>query len=112
MERETKEITTPAGRKIVLRTYLTGREANEIKSLMFSALKADMQDAQSGKIAVEGMSGSFILEQEKRALSYLVVSIDGETKDPVDKLLDLPSSEYDAVVEEVNKIQNPTKPTK
>jgi ABC-type uncharacterized transport system YnjBCD permease subunit len=44
-ERETKEFTTPGGHKVVLRTYLTGREAGELKSVMFSALKMNMEDA-------------------------------------------------------------------
>jgi hypothetical protein len=108
--RETKEFITPAGRHILLRTYLTGREANEIKSAMFSALKMNMDDAQSGKVNVGDVSGTFLIEQERKALDFLLVSIDGDIMGPVEKLLELPSTEYDAVVAEVNKIQNPTKP--
>jgi hypothetical protein len=108
MERETKEFITPAGRKVVLRTYLTGREANELKSVMFSALKMTMDNAETGKVNVSDVPGTFLVEQERKALSFLVVSVDGETNAPVDKLLDLPSTEYEAVVTEANKIQNPT----
>jgi hypothetical protein len=108
--RETKEFITPAGRKIVLRTYLTGREANEIKAAMFSALKMNMDDAQSGKVNVGDMSGTFLIEQERKALDFLLVSIDGDIMGPVEKLLELPSTEYEAVIKEVNAIQNPTKP--
>jgi hypothetical protein len=85
-ERKTKEITTPAGHKIVLRTYLTGREANEIKAAMFSSLKMNMDDAQSGKVNVGDVSGAFLIEQERKALGFLLVSIDGGTNAPVDKL--------------------------
>ena len=109
-ERETKEFITPGGRKIILRTYLTGRESNELKSVMFSALKMNMEDAQSGKVNVSDVPGTFLVEQERKALDILIVSIDGDTASPVDKLLDLPASEYEAVVKEVNAIQNPTKP--
>jgi hypothetical protein len=49
-ERETKEFIAPSGHSVVLRTYLTGREANEIKAAMFSSLKMNMDDAQSGKV--------------------------------------------------------------
>ena len=111
-DRETKEFITPAGHKVALRTYLTGRESNELKSVMFSALKMNMEDAQSGKVNVSDVPGTFLAEQERKALDLLIVSIDGDTATPVDKLLDLPSGEYDAVVAEVNKIQNPTKPEK
>jgi len=113
LERETKEITTPAGHRVVLRTYLTGREANELKAVMFSALKMNIEDAQSGKVNVSDVPGTFLIEQEKKALEFLLVSVDDEnTTDPLKKLLDLPSTEYEAVVKEVNMIQNPTTPEK
>jgi hypothetical protein len=112
IERETKEFITPGGHKVVLRTYLTGREANELKAVMYSALKMNMEDAQSGKVNVSDVPGTFLVEQEHKALGFLVVSIDGDTTAPVDKLLDLPAPEYEAVVKECNAIQNPTTPEK
>ena len=111
-DRETREFIAPAGHKVVLRTYLTGRETTELKSIMFSALKVNMDDAQSGKIGVGELPSSFLIEQEKKAMNFLVVSVDGDASAPVDTLLDMLSTEYDAVVKEVNKIQNPTMPEK
>lgn len=111
-ERETREFQTPGGHIVVLRSYLTGREANELKAVMFSALKMNMEDAQSGKVNVSDVPGSFLVEQERKALGFLVVSVDGETNAPVDKLLDFPATEYEAVLKEVNVIQNPTTPGK
>src|SRR5262249_2098161 len=96
-ERETREITTPGGHKVVLRAYLTGREANELKSVIFSALTMNIEDAQNGKVNVSDVPGTFLVEQEKKALSFLLVSIDGDTTAPIDKLLDLPALEYEAV---------------
>jgi hypothetical protein len=72
----------------------------------------NMEDAQSGKVNVSDVPGTFLVEQERKALDILIVSIDSETASPVDKLLDLPASEYDAVVKEVNTIQNPETPEK
>jgi hypothetical protein len=112
MERETKTITTPGGHQVVLRTYLTGREANEIKAAMYAALKMNLEDAQAGKVSVSDVPGTFIAEQEQKALGYLLVSIDGDASAPVEKLLDLPAAEYEAVIKEVNSIQNPTTPVK
>ncbi len=112
MNRETKVFATPGGHAVVLNAYLTGREAQELKSIMFSALKVNMDDAQSGKIGVGDIPSAFLVDQEKKAMSYLVVSVDGDATSPVDKLLDLPSTEYDAVVKEINAIQNPTSPAK
>ena len=97
---------------MVLRTYLTGREATELKSVMYSAVKMNMADAQSGKVNVSNVSGAFMVEQERKALDLLVVSLDDDIASPVDRLLDLPSTELEAVVKECNSIQNPTTPEK
>src|SRR5438105_15938549 len=110
MTRDTREFTTPGGHKVILNAYLTGREAQELKSIMFSSLKMNMDDVQNSKIGIGDMPSGFLIEQEKKALSYLLVSIDGDVSAPIDTLLDLPSTEYNAVVFEINKIQNPTKP--
>lgn len=110
--RTTQDFTTPAGHKVVLNAYLTGREAQDLKSIMFASLKVNMDDAQTGKVSVGDVPSSFLVDQERKALAYLVVSIDGDVTEPVSKLLDLPSTEYDAVLKEINKIQNPTTPEK
>jgi hypothetical protein len=112
MPRETKTFQTPGGHAVVLNAYLTGREANDIKSVMYGSLKLNMEDVQSGKVNLSDIPGSFLVEQERKALGILLVSIDGDTNGPVEKLLDLPSTEYEAVVKEINKIQNPTTPEK
>lgn len=113
MARETKEILTPGGHKVVLNAYLTGREAQELKSIMFSALKVNMEDVQSGKVGMGDIPSAFLVEQEKKALAFLLVSFDGNTTNPVEHMLnEYPSTEYDAVVREINAIQNPTTPAK
>jgi hypothetical protein len=68
----------------------------------------NMEDAQSGKVNIGDVPGTFIVEQEKEALAFFLVSIDDDISAPIDKLLDLPAAEYEAVVKEVNAIQNPT----
>ena len=112
MDRETKILTTPGGHKVVVRTYLTGRESNELKSLMFSALKIKMDDAATGAVNVPELPGTFLLEQEQKALGMIIVSVDDETSGVVEKMLDWPQSEYKFVVDEVNKITNPSQPVK
>lgn len=111
--RETREFVTPGGHKVVLNAYLTGREARELKEVMYAAMKVDMSDVhamQAGNVNMGQVSATFLVEQEKRALGYLVVSVDGVTENALETLLDLPSTEYDTIVAQVNAIQNPTKP--
>ena len=96
----------------MLRSYLTGREASDIKAVMLSSLKMTMSDLENKKVDLGGISGSVIAEQERKTLECLVVSVNGDAENPVEKLLDLPSTEYDAVLKEVETIKNPTTPGK
>jgi hypothetical protein len=110
MTRPTREFTTPLGNAVVLNEYLTGREAQELKEIMLRGMKMNVADAKNGQIAMDQTSSTFLVDQEKAAMKYLVVSVNGNAAEPVTLLLDLPSSEYVAVVEELQKIQNPTTP--
>jgi hypothetical protein len=111
-ERQTTSFKTPAGNVVVLRSYLTGRESADLKSILLSSLKMSMSDLENKKVDMGGLSGAVLAQQERKTLDYLVVSVDDETENPVEKLLDLPSTEYDAVLKEIEKIKNPTTPEK
>jgi hypothetical protein len=112
MPRETKTITTPGGHSIVLRSYLTGREANQLKELLFADLKLNIEDVRDGKMAVEDIPASFLVKQEEKAIELLVVSVDGVTENAAQAVLDFPSADYDAVLKAINAIRNPTTPEK
>jgi hypothetical protein len=112
MERETKAFTTPAGNTVVLHTYLTGREVTELISIQFSSVKMQMSDPASKKFDTPNFDGSVVVTKELEEVKKFVVSLNNDTENPVEKLLDLPSTEYDAVLKEVEKIKNPTTPEK
>jgi hypothetical protein len=110
LARETRPFVTPSGNTIVLNTYLTGRETAHIKSILLSAVKVAVSDLEAKKTDMSGISGEVIAEQERKTLDALVVSVNGDAENAVERLLDLPSSEYEAVLKEIEKIKNPTKP--
>jgi hypothetical protein len=112
MERETKQFTTPAGNTVVLRTYLTGKESNELKAIMYADLKINASDAAEGKVSLSDIPAAFMIAQESKAVQFLIVSVNGDTNEPVAKLEELPESEYNAVLAEVQKIRVPFKPGK
>ena len=105
--RESREFITPAGNKVVLRTYLTGRESNDLKALMYADLKINAADAATGKVALADIPAAFIVAQERKAMGFLIVSFNGDTNAPLAQLEELPESEYAAVLAEVNKIRIP-----
>src|SRR5689334_16399716 len=102
MQRETKTITTPSGLIVEIYSYLTAREANEIKESMYKAMKIDMA---TGTPIVTDLTGEFMIEQEKKLMRILVKSVAGYEGDkPSEALLDMRDSDYQAVLSEVNNI--------
>jgi len=109
-ERESKSIVTPGNHTVVLRTYLTGKESAALKAIMYEDLRINASDASSGKVSLADMPATFLISQENKALEYLLVSVDGETASPFEKLGDLPEVDYNAVLAEVQKIRVPLVP--
>jgi len=102
MERETKTITTPIGKhKVVLKAWITGREKRELRNVFLKNVK-DV----SGKEEPEKMltSAEIINEAENKAIETVVVSVDGETKNVLDKILDMRAKDFEFIIEEINKI--------
>jgi len=97
MERETKEFTTPGGRKLVVKTYLTAREVNNALKAIFGSQEVSTQDGvtQTKLPMVVG------IERNIRLVEAAVVSLEGSTENLAERLQDLPSAEYTAILSEV-----------
>lgn len=95
--RETKEIEV-AGHKLVIKTYLTGRESNEVKAVLFKGIEIEAGAGDKPKVPLAN-----ILPQELKTLELLVVSFDGIEQNVVEVIQDLPADAYDAVVAKVKE---------
>lgn len=102
MSRETKKITTPNGTEVVIKTWISAGEANTVKEQMLKGMKID---ASTGKQSAE-ITGDFLLTQEKTLLGVLVVSVNEDTNEVVEKLLAGKNEDYQFVISELNKIYN------
>lgn len=105
MERETKEIQTPAGKKLVVKTYMTARERNQLRDILLKNAKLSVG---SDGANTQGMdfTGTVLTESQNSLIEIAVVQYDGRT-DPkaiLNTLLDGIPTEYDFVVEEAGKI--------
>lgn len=109
-DRQEVTFTTPAGNIVVLKAYLNGRESAQVKAVEYSAVKMTMSDVQSKKFDPPSLSGSSIVDKELKEVELFVVSLNGETDKAFENLLDLPATEYDAVLKKVQEIKDPTKP--
>ena len=98
MNRETIEVTSTAGHKVLVNTYLTGKEANEAKAVLFGGATMTAGEDEKPKVPLANA-----LAHEQKILSLLVVSFDGDTNAPLAKMEDLPNEEYTALVAEIKK---------
>jgi len=108
MERETKTITTPKGKTLVLKTYVNARERNALRSVMIDSMKIDLQNLEGAN----ELSGSILEKSEAKLIETVVVSYDGSVENILNRLLDESPEEYDFVVEESGKINKGFTPAK
>ena len=108
MERETIKIETPKGKnKIVLKSWLTLAEKRQIDGALLKGVKMDTADLQNPKF-----DASLISLSQDEAIRQVVVSVDGEVKNVLEKILQMRSSDGDFVIEEINKVTNPPEEVK
>lgn len=98
--RETREISV-GGHVIVLNTYITGRESRAIEQSMYDKLHLSQRN---GEQEISGIKGSVIIEREDAQIKAVVVSIDGNSENIVERLLDFASEHYDEVLTEVRAV--------
>ena len=97
MERETKEIITPQGRKAIVKVYLTGREVDGV-------LRELLKDRETGdKPTLPMLTG---LERNNKLIEIALVSLEGSTENIFERLQDLPASEKAFILQEVQGLAN------
>ncbi len=100
-DRETFEIVTPEkGIKVVLRSWITGREKQKIDGAMFSGVST----TGDGKRLQPKLSASMLADQENASIEAVVVSVDGNDNKVVDAVLNMRVKDYDYVLTEVSRI--------
>jgi hypothetical protein len=104
MERETKTFTTKGGHEIVHKTYVTGRESNEIQKVLLKDVKIEAGMGTKLSPFMSGFSAASITELNNKTIEILVVSVDGKKENVLDIVLDLPNTDYSEVVTALNEI--------
>lgn len=108
-DRETFEIVTPIkGHKVVLRSWITGRESQKIDGAMFKGVGT----TQDGKKLTPKLSESMLSDQENASIEVVVVSVDGKENDVVNSVLNMRAKDYSFVTAEVQKVVDGDVPEK
>jgi hypothetical protein len=98
MDRQTKDLTTPNNHKVVIKTYITGREERAIRNVYLENIDV------TGQGTIKDIKADLVGKAENKAIEVLVVSVDGKTENLVDVVLDLRKEDYDFVIENINEI--------
>lgn len=107
MPRETKELVTTSGKKVIINGYLTGRESNEIKKILFRSMSVDGETLAPGeKPKVGRIPLNVAIERQEKIVDVAVVSFEGSIDAPAEKVKDLPSTEYDDLVKKIEEALN------
>lgn len=99
---DTRIIETPFKKfKVELKNYLTARDEFEIQRIMY-----DSAEVKAGAIdSLKSSTGDVMIAMEKKILEKAVVSINDNSENVIEKLLDMPSQDYDFVRAEIDKIR-------
>lgn len=104
------ELMTPHGHKVVIRGYSTGRIRQAISAAYSEGVKLEMtgeKDKDGKAISRTIVSGDAAQKTTNAALSNMVLSVDDQTVNVLDRVLDLPEEDYDYVRTEVDKVRTP-----
>ena len=100
MKRETKIIEVGV-HKVEIKTYLTGKEANDIKRAMFAGISVNSEDMKGHNLTLD-----ISVTRERELVAAGCVSLDGVEGDILNKIENLPVNEYRQVVTELEHIVN------
>ena len=103
--REEKELTI-GKHKVMVHTFVTGRELRGIESAMMDKLEMSQKD---GAQQITGFKGSMLSDRQDMQIKAVVVSVDGNAENVIDLVLDLPSIESEQIMDYVKELTEPKK---
>lgn len=106
--RETKEFKTTGGNVIVYKSYITGRESNEIQKILLKDMKIEVGEAKLSPF-VGAVSAANITELNNKTIELLVTLLNGTAENILDRILDLPNTEYAEISAKLNEISGDKK---
>lgn len=97
MERETKTVSTPLEKELVLKSRLNAGERNQY----IAALRECGYDGQD---LSDFAAGIMALQSAERVFKVVVVSYDGSSENVYQRLEELPADEFDFVLRESGQV--------
>ena len=105
MSRETKTIETPIKKhKVVIKTWLTGRERRGIKEPLFEGMKVSIVKGDKTEVQPKGSMVGVMNKLEDISIETVVTSIDEDNKNILNRVLDMCEKDFTFVVKEIGKV--------
>jgi len=99
---ETKKVKTPSGSELELKTSLTFGEVQEITSALAEGI--EIEYTEEGKIKTPKVSANILTKLEDKEIEKVVVSVNGEKENILEKIKNLDGKDYNFVILEIKKI--------
>lgn len=103
-ERATVQFKTKSGVAFELREYLTGREKRHVKNAMWQGKNMKVKD---GKGESDPIPMTDIDASTDKTIELMVVSVNGKKEKVLELVLDLPSNDYDELLEKIEELTGP-----
>ena len=101
--RETTTFVTPlTNMTIVHYTYLTGREYEYVQEPMLEAMA--MSPNEVGEVSFGNFDTKKVREATHRMIEKVTVSVDGKTEGILDLILDMPQTDYEFVLDQLQSV--------
>ncbi len=94
-----KDFETRGGHKVVLKEFVTARDMRTLKDMYMAVAKFDQKGGEVFDVDVDKAN-----EIENKTLELVVISLDGATEGIMEKLLDLPASDYTEIFDQVQSV--------
>ena len=110
--RETKTVTLKSGKEVVLYSWITARQARDIREvvLRFAKFGFDTESTKEGltqkPVMKEYDAANSLREMDESSIRAAVLSFDGSSENIIDRLLDGPDGDWTevlALADEVTK---------
>jgi hypothetical protein len=101
----TIEFTTTAGHKVVLASFITGRQKRYINDAFLEGVEIS-SGTDKPQFSVSGEKANVATD---RAIESVVVSVDGQTENKVDLVLNLPAQDSDEILAKINEVTSEKK---
>lgn len=107
-----KEFTLPvSSKKVVLRGYVTGRIDAEVQAILSESIDIQSNIDEDSKTSggTVRFSATGQRKATQKAMELMLVSLDGDSTNVYERVLDLPVGDTDFITEKVNAITEASK---